>query len=106
MNHIVTVGVTQRVRHLAGYLKRVVQGELLFTIEPVAERLALDIGHNVIEESLRLARVVQRQDVRMGESRRGLDLPQEPLGAEYRAANSGFRTLMATWRWCLRSWAR
>ena len=33
------------------------------------------------------------------------DLPEEPLGAEG-SASSGWRTLSATGRSCLRSWAR
>ena len=43
----VGVGVAQRVGDLAGDLERVVDGELLFAVEPVAEGLALDEGHDV-----------------------------------------------------------
>ena len=44
--------------------------------------LALDVRHDVVEEAVGLARVVHRQDVRMAELRRDLDLAQEPVGAE------------------------
>ena len=48
----------------------------------VAERLAVDERHDVVEEAVGLARVEERQDVRMLQVRGGLDLDQEPLGAD------------------------
>ena len=50
--------------------------------EPGAQGLALDVGHHVVEEPARFARVVHREDVRVLEPGGGLDLPQEALGPE------------------------
>src|SRR5207245_9789994 len=58
------------------------RSELLSPVQPVAERLALDVRHDVVEEAFRLSRIVQRQDVGMTEARGGLDLPEKPLAAE------------------------
>src|SRR5204862_2669523 len=65
------VGIAQRVGHLAGYAKRVVDRELLFTIEAVPEGFSLDERHHVVQEiirppvrlSARPTAVVERQDV-------------------------------------------
>ena len=57
--------------------------ELLLAVEPVAQRLALDEGHDVEEVAVGLARVEQRQDVRVLEVGRELDLGQEALGADH-----------------------
>jgi hypothetical protein len=46
----------------------------------VTQRLALDVRHDVVEEALGVTGVVQRQDVRMREVGRDLDLLVEPLG--------------------------
>jgi hypothetical protein len=48
----------------------------------VAQRFALDIGHDVEEETVGGARVVDRHDVGVGEGGRDLDLPQEPLRSQ------------------------
>ena len=47
------------------------------------QRLTLDVGHDVEEERVRLARIKERQDVRVLEVRGGLDLSQEALGPDY-----------------------
>ena len=71
----------------------------------VAQRLALDKGHDVEQEGVGLARVEQREDVRMLEIGGELDLGQEP-SAPITAASPGRRSLRATLRSCRRSWAR
>ena len=76
------VGVVERAGDLARDADRVGDGQLLLAGEAVAERLALDEGHDVVEEPVGLAGVVQREDVRVLQVRRGLDLAQEPLGAD------------------------
>ena len=58
-----------------------VDGELPFAIDPVPQRLALDVGHDVEEEAVRLARIEEGQDVGMLQVGRGLDLRQEALRA-------------------------
>jgi hypothetical protein len=69
-------------RHLARDLQGVVERQLLLPVQPVAQRLALDVGHDIETKPVGNARVVQRQDVGMGESRGEPDLPEEPRGAE------------------------
>ena len=64
-------------------LHRLADGKLLFPVEPVAEGLALDERHHVEEVGVGLARVEQRQDVRVLEVGRQLDLGQEPLGTDH-----------------------
>ena len=77
------VRVVECVGHLARDPHRVVHRELLLAAEPVAERLALDEGHDVIEEGVGLTRVEERENVRMLKIGGELDLGEEPLGADY-----------------------
>jgi len=79
----VLVRVVERLRHLDRDLDRLRDPELCLAIQLVADRFAFDIGHDVVEESVRLAGVEQRQDVWVAQRRRGLDLLHEPLGAEH-----------------------
>ena len=79
MNHSAPVGVAQRVSHLAGDTQRVVERQLLLAVQPVSQRLALDQRHGIEEEAIGLARVEQRQDVRVPQIGRGLDLAQKPF---------------------------
>jgi hypothetical protein len=76
------VGVAERLRHIGGDPDRFLHRELDLAPEPVAEALALDVGHHVIEEAVGLARVVERQDVWMLQAGGDLHFPEEPLGAE------------------------
>src|SRR2546422_6807070 len=48
----------------------------------LAQRATLDVRHDIIEETTRLPRVVQGEDVGVGEARGHLDLLQEPLRSE------------------------
>ncbi len=59
--------------------------ELLFAIQLVPERFPLDVRHHVEEERVRLARIEERQDMRMSQVRRRLDLGQETLGTDDRS---------------------
>ena len=76
------VRVRQGVGHLDQDLHRVVDRQLALPGNPGAERLALDVGHDVPEEPPGFTRVMQRQDVGVLKLGRELDLTQEPLGAE------------------------
>ena len=80
----VLVRVVERVDHFARDAHRLVDAELRLAIELLAQRLALDVGHDVEQESVGRAGIEQRQDVRMLQRRRRLDLLHEPLGAEHR----------------------
>jgi hypothetical protein len=85
-----TMRVVQRGRDLAGDANRLVDRELPLSSEAIAERPALEIWHHAKEERARLARVEQRENVRVLEEGRRADLGQEPgtsdhcgdLGAE------------------------
>ena len=55
----------QRVGDLAGDAHRVVDRQLPLALEPRAQRLARDERHDVVQERVGLARVEQRQDVRV-----------------------------------------
>src|SRR5215203_3056937 len=59
-------------------------GKLVLSVEPLPERLAFDVGHNIVQEALGLTRIVERQDVRMVESRSKLYLSQEPIRTKRR----------------------
>ncbi len=83
MDDAVPMRVVERVGHLARDAHRLVDAELRLAVELLAKRLALDVGHDVERQSVGRAGVEQRQDVRMLERRRRLDLDGEPLGAEH-----------------------
>jgi len=81
MRDAASMSIAQSVGHLARNGQGVGDGKLVFAGEPLAQRLPFHLRHHVDEEAVRLARVVQRQDMRVSEVRRGLNLAQEPLGA-------------------------
>jgi hypothetical protein len=74
------VRVGEGIGHLAGQLERVLQRELRLAHEPRPQRLAGDQRHHVVQQAVRGPRIKQRQDVRVLQLGRGLDLGQEPLG--------------------------
>ena len=75
------VRVLQRVGDVDRDSHRLVHAELGFAIELVAERLALDERHDVVQESVGRPRIEQWQDVWMLQRRRRLDLDHEPFSA-------------------------
>ena len=82
MDHAVSVGVLERPGRLGGDPERRVHRELPLAPQPVAERLALDVRHGEPELAGGLARVVDREDVRVLQPGGELDLALEALGAE------------------------
>ena len=78
----VLVGVGQRFRGLAGDLDRVVEGKLLLPVQAVPQGLALDERHDVVEDAVRLARVVQAEDVGVLQVGGDPDLAEEAVGAD------------------------
>ena len=84
VNDAVPVRVVERARDLARDPHRLVDRQLLLAVEPVAERLALDVRHDVVQEAVGGAGIEQREDVRVLQVRRGADLGQESLGADHR----------------------
>ena len=85
MDDAVAVRVVERAGDRGGDADRFVDRELLLAIEPRAQRLAFDERHHVEEQPVGLARVEQRQQVRVLEVGRDLDLGEESLDAEDRA---------------------
>ena len=79
------VRVVERARHLLRDRERLVDAELVLAVELVAQRLAAHEGQHVVQQTVRLARIDEREDVRMIEPRRDLDLGEEALGPEHRA---------------------
>jgi hypothetical protein len=81
MDHTPVVRVLERCgdrrRDAHGFFDR----KLLLPIDSLAERLALHIGHDIIEEAVRLPGVEERQDVGVLQVGGGLDLREEPLRA-------------------------
>ncbi len=66
-------------------VRGVFNSELLFPLQLVFQRLALDVGHDVVQEAFCFTGVDQCQDVGMIELGRDLDLVEEPLGANDRS---------------------
>ena len=84
---------------------RVGDRELPLAVEPVAQRLALDERHHIEQQAVGLARVEQRQDVRVLQVRGDLDLREEALGAEH-GGELGVQHLDGDLAVVRRSWAR
>ncbi len=81
----VTVRVVQRLGYLAGEPDGVLDRQLHFAVQAVAQALALDVRHRVPEPACCLARVEHGQDVRVLEPGCRLDLAQEAIRAEHRS---------------------
>ena len=77
---------TMRVRESVGYLtydpKGVSDRKLPLTLQPIAERLPLDVGHDVEDESVFLAGIVQWKDMRMRDNGRDLDFAKKAFRTE------------------------
>jgi hypothetical protein len=76
------VGERQGIDNFTNYPHGLGNGQLPFFLDPFPERVALDVGHHVVEETVCFTRVMQRKDVRMSEVGRNLDLTQKPLRAQ------------------------
>ena len=82
MNDVVAMRVVQRVGHFSRDPDGLVDAELRFPVQLLPQRFPLDVRHHVIKERVGLARVEQRQDIRVLEARRCRDLLHEPFGPE------------------------
>ena len=80
MDDVVRVRVSERVRDLARETNRLAHGELLLACDSAAQRLARDVRHDVVQRALALARIVERKDIRMLQSREQRDLAAKALG--------------------------
>jgi len=61
-----------------------VERELLLAIEAIAETFPLDVGHHIVKNPVCMPGIVERQDVRVSQLGRDLDLAEESLKAEDR----------------------
>ena len=75
------VRVVERLRHVRGDPNRLVHRKLVLPIQLLPEALPLDIRHHIEKEGVGLARIEQRQDVRMLQIRRRFDFSEETLGS-------------------------
>jgi len=82
VDHSLLVRDRQRRRHRRRDPHRLVHRKLLLPVDSVPKRLPLDVGHGEEEEAVGIARVEERQDVRVLQVRRRLDLGQEALGTD------------------------
>ena len=82
MDDVVAMRVVERVRDFARQPDRVLERQTALAREPRPERLALDEGHREEQPPVHLARIVERQDVWMGQSGRQADLAKEAFAAE------------------------
>ena len=83
MHDALAVGVVQRAGHfLQRCAARSRAGSAPSRDSRWRERLALDVRHDVVEQPVDVARVVQRKDVRMVQPRGDVDLAEKPLAAD------------------------
>ena len=76
------MGIRQGVCHLSRDRQGLVHRQRRRSVEPLAERFALDERHDVEENPAGLTGIVQGKDMRMAETGRDPDLAEEALGAE------------------------
>ena len=79
MHDVLRMRVRQRVGHIARDLYRVGNGQAAFTLQPVAQRFALDIRHRVEQHPVGDIGVEQRQDVGVRQRGGDRDLAEEPV---------------------------
>jgi hypothetical protein len=84
VDHPVPVRVCERVGDLAQQADGFGDRELTLASQPGAQRFALDVWHDVVEETGGVAGVEHGEDVGMLQPGRDLDLAGEPLGTEGR----------------------
>lgn len=74
--------IIQRIEHFASDSDPLVNGKLRLSAEPIPETLALQKGHDVVQDATGLPGVEQGENVRMLELGGDPDLPQEPLAPQ------------------------
>jgi hypothetical protein len=66
--------------------------KLTLALEPRAERLSLDVRHDIVQQSVGVSGIKQREDVRVLKLRSRLDLAEEPFASE-RGSELGVQNL-------------
>ena len=82
MDHTAFVRVGQGTGYLATDADRLLDGQAVVRAKPRAHGVALHVGHHVVQLRVRLARVVDGEDVGMLQAGRELDLAEEALRAQ------------------------
>ena len=82
MDDVMAVCVIECRGNSAGERDDFFDGKEFFAIEALTERFAFDVRHDVIEEAVDFARIVQRKDMRMSQPGGCLYLAQKSVGAE------------------------
>jgi hypothetical protein len=83
VDHAPLVRRLQRARHLLRQRDRLVDRQLMLTVEALPERLPFHVRHHVEEEGVRLSRVEEREDMRVLQVGGRLDLGEESLGPHH-----------------------
>ena len=83
MDDALAMGVVERGGDFPREPQGLVHRELLLALQARAQRFAGDVGHDVVEQAVGLARVDQPEDVRVLEVGGDLDLAEEALAAEH-----------------------
>jgi hypothetical protein len=73
------VSESERISHLTRDPEGILNRQLVLPAESIAEGLALNIWHHVVQEAAGFARIEQRQNVGVTETGRGLDLAEETV---------------------------
>ena len=76
--------VVERAGDRAGDRDRFIDGQFVLACQTVAQGLAFDQGHDVIQEPLDRTGIVKGHDVRVLQLRRDADLSKESIGAQQR----------------------
>ena len=82
MDDTVPVRVVQRARDRRRQTHRIVHRQLLLALDPRAQRLALDVGHHIEQQSVGGAAVEEREQIRVLQVRGNLDLAEKALDAD------------------------
>src|SRR5262245_54343362 len=82
MDDALAMCVIQRAANDDGDANGFLHWKLLLALESLAQRLSLDIGHHIKQQSVDLSRVEQREKIGMLQARRDADLAQKALGAD------------------------
>jgi len=82
MNDAMPVRIVERGSYFSCDSNRVGDPELFFAIQPIAKRFSFDVGHHVEEKRIRIARIEERQDVRVIQICGCSYLSEKPVGAD------------------------
>jgi hypothetical protein len=79
MDDVLAMRIVERGRDGESVTDCFVDGQLILACEPLTQRLPLDVRHHVVEKSLDLAGIEQRENVGMIEAGDDFDLAEKAL---------------------------